>query len=198
LQRKAEQPTVCLFFRRKTPRGPAYIESIQQYKVTVCSLSEFEELQCLIWQIMERLENKMQAFEETAEVQRQEIEMSDKVLEDFEDWIETEKNEGMFFKSLGKVKSKKKIEIKVKAKVEAQKVKEIAKETAASKTRINIYLGLMAILGLTIANAVFATPEVEWRKVAALGLIFIGLVAQVIYEQDISPPKAEETEKKEE
>jgi hypothetical protein len=136
----------------------------------------------------------MQAFEETAEVQRQEIEMNDKVLEDFEDWIEKEKNEGMFFKSLGKVKPKKKMEIKVKAKVEAQKVKEIA----ASKTRINIYLGLMTILGLTIANAVFATPEVEWRKVAALGLIFIGLVAQVIYEQDISPPKAEETGKKEE
>jgi hypothetical protein len=153
-----------------------------------------KELDAVGDQIMERLENKMQAFEETAEVQRQEIEMNDKVLEDFEDWIETEKNEGMFFKSLGKVKSKKKIEIKVKAKVEAQKVKEIA----ASKTRINIYLGLMTILGLTIANAVFATPEVEWRKVAALGLIFIGLVAQVIYEQDISPPKAEETEKKEE
>ncbi|CAL4960397.1 unnamed protein product [Urochloa decumbens] len=148
--------------------------------------------------ILERLESKMQAFEETAEVQRQEIEMNDKVLEDFEDWIEKEKNQGMFFQSLGKVKPRNKKEIKVKAKVEAQKVKEIAKESAGSKTRMNIYLGLMAILGLTIANAVFATPEVEWRKVAALGLIFIGLVAQVIYEQDISPPKAEKTEKREE
>ena len=145
-------------------------------------------------QILERLDSKMQAFEETAEVQRQEIEMNEKVLEDFEDWIEKEKNEGMFFKSLGKVKPRNKKEIKLKAKVEAQKVKEIA----GSKTRMNIYLGLMAILGLTIANAVFATPEVEWRKVAALGLIFIGLVAQVIYEQDISPPKAEKTEKREE
>jgi hypothetical protein len=123
--------------------------------------------------------------------------MNDKVLEDFEDWIEKEKNEGMFFKSLGKVKPRNKKEIKLKAKVEAQKVKEIAKESAGSKTRMNIYLGLMAILGLTIANAVFATPEVEWRKVAALALIFIGLVAQVIYEQDISP-KAEKTEKREE
>ena len=56
----------------------------------------------------------------------------------------------------------------------------------------------MAILGLTIANAVFATPEVEWRKVAALGLIFIGLVAQVIYEQDISSPEAEKKGGKEE
>jgi len=149
-------------------------------------------------QILERLDSKMQAFEETAEVQRQEIEMNEKVLEDFEDWIEKEKNEGMFFKSLGKVKPRNKKEIKLKAKVEAQKVKEIAKESAGSKTRMNIYLGLMAILGLTIANAIFATPEVEWRKVAALGLIFIGLVAQVIYEQDISPPKAEKTEKREE
>lgn len=48
----------------------------------------------------------------------------------------------------------------------------------------------MVILGLTIANAVFATPDVEWRKVAGLGLIFIGLVTQVIYEQDMSPPEA--------
>ncbi|KAF0918487.1 hypothetical protein E2562_024261 [Oryza meyeriana var. granulata] len=145
-------------------------------------------------QIMERLDSKMQAFEETAEVQRQEIEMNERVLEDFEDWIEKEKNEGMFFKSLGKVKprNKKELTVKPKPKLEAQKVKEIAKESAGSKTRMNIYLGLMAILGLTIANAVFATPEVEWRKVAALGLIFIGLVAQVIYEQDISP----EAEKK--
>ncbi|GJM92531.1 hypothetical protein PR202_ga09008 [Eleusine coracana subsp. coracana] len=157
-----------------------------------------KELDAVGDQIMERLESKMQAFEETAEVQRQEIEMNDKVLEDFEDWIEKEKNEGMFFKSLGKVKPKNKKEIKVKAKVEAEKVKEIAKETAGSKARMNIYLGLMAILGLTIANAVFATPDVEWRKVAALGLIFIGLVAQVIYEQDFSPPKAENTGKKEE
>uniref|UniRef100_A0A0D9V7W7 Uncharacterized protein n=1 Tax=Leersia perrieri TaxID=77586 RepID=A0A0D9V7W7_9ORYZ len=151
-------------------------------------------------QILERLDSKMQAFEETAEVQRQEIEMNERVLEDFEDWIEKEKNEGMFFKSLGKVKprNKKELAMKPKPKLEAQKVKEIAKESAGSKTRMNIYLGLMAILGLTIANAVFATPEVEWRKVAALGLIFIGLVAQVIYEQDFSSPEADKKEGKEE
>ena len=40
----------------------------------------------------------MQAYEETAEKERQEIEMNERVLEDFEDWIEKEKNEGMFFK----------------------------------------------------------------------------------------------------
>ncbi|KAL5227230.1 hypothetical protein ABZP36_015495 [Zizania latifolia] len=146
-------------------------------------------------QIMERLDSKMQAFEETAEIQKQEIEMNERVLEDFEDWIEKEKNEGMFFKSLGKVKPRNKKEFTaVKTKLEAQKVKHIAKESAGSKTRLNIYLGLTAILGLTIANAVFATPEVEWRKVAALGLIFIGLVAQVIYEQDISSPESKKKE----
>jgi ElaB/YqjD/DUF883 family membrane-anchored ribosome-binding protein len=149
-------------------------------------------------QIMERLDSKMQAYEETAEMERQEIEMNERVLEDFEDWIEVEKNEGMFFKSLGKKKPKNKEEIKVKAKIEAQKIREITKESAGSKARMNIYLALMTILGLTIANAVFATPEVEWRKVAALGLIFIGLVTQVIYEQDMSPPEAEKKEKRDE
>lgn len=149
-------------------------------------------------QIMERLDSRMQAYEETAEMQRQEIEMNERVLEDFEDWMEVEKNEGMFFKSLGKVKPKNKEEIKVKAKIEAQKIREITKESAGSKTRMNIYLALMTILGLTIANAVLATPEVEWRKVAALGLIFIGLVTQVIYERDISPQEAEKKEKRDE
>ena len=148
---------------------------------------------------MERLDSKMQSYEETAEMQRQEIEMNERVLEDFEDWIEEEKNEGMFFKSLGKVKKpQNNEEIKVMARIEAQKVTEITKENAGSKARMNIYLALMAILSLTIANAVFATPEVEWRKVAALGLIFIGLVAQVIHEQDISPPAADKNEKREE
>jgi hypothetical protein len=61
---------------------------------------------------MERLDSKMQAYEETAEMERQEIEMNERVLEDFEDWIEVEKNEGMFFKSLGKKKPKNKEEIK--------------------------------------------------------------------------------------
>ena len=60
-------------------------------------------------------------------------------------------------------------------------------------------LGLMMpTLGVTIPDAVIARTETEWGKVAALGLIFIGLVAQVIYEQDISPPKAEKKEKGEE
>ena len=65
---------------------------------------------------------------------------------------------------------------------------------------MSIYLGLVPMQSLTFPgpDAVFATPEVEWRKAAALGLIFIGLVAQVIYEQDISPPAADKNEKREE
>ncbi|KAG8078501.1 hypothetical protein GUJ93_ZPchr0007g5959 [Zizania palustris] len=157
-------------------------------------------------QIMERLDSKMHAFEETAEIQRQEIEMNERVVQDFEDWIEEEKNEGMFFKSLGKAnpRSNKKKEltdtvVELEPKLDAQKVQEIAKASAGSKTRMNIYLALMALLGLTIANAIFAAPaEVEWRKVAALGLIFIGLVAQFLYEQDISSPEAEKKQGKKE
>ncbi|KAL5220563.1 hypothetical protein ABZP36_025276 [Zizania latifolia] len=155
-----------------------------------------------MWQIMERLDSKMHAFEETAEIQRQEIEMNERVLQDFEDLIEEEKNEGMFFKSLGKAKprsNKKELTmVKPKLEGEAHTVEEIAKASAGSKTRMNIYLALMAILGLTIANAIFAAPEVEWRKVAALGLIFIGLVAQFLYEQDISSPEAKKKEGKNE
>lgn len=44
------------------------------------------------------------------------------------------------------------------------------------------------ILDLTIA--VVQMADVEWREVAALSQILIALVAQLIYEHDISPLEA--------
>lgn len=140
---------------------------------------------------MENLESRMQAFEETAEVNRQEIEKNEKVLEEFEDQMERDRNEGLFFKNL----REKKPTDKAAAKLEAQKLKEITKENAGSKLRRNIYLVLMSLLAVAIADGLFNTTEVEWRKIAALGLIFVGLLAQLIYEQSLSS-KTEETEEK--
>ncbi|XP_073009783.1 uncharacterized protein [Typha latifolia] len=142
--------------------------------------------------IMEKLDSRMQAFEEDAEINRQEIEESEKVLEEFEEKIEKDRNEGLFFKNLGE----KKPEDKKVAKVEAGKLKETMKENAGSKVRRNIYLGLMSLLAITIANAVFASTEVEWRKIAALGLIFVGLLTQLIYEQSLSSNPEEKESRK--
>ena len=49
---------------------------------------------------MEKLEGRMQAFEETADMNREEIEKNEKVLEEFEDPMEKDRNVGLFFKNL--------------------------------------------------------------------------------------------------
>ncbi|URD92762.1 hypothetical protein MUK42_33514 [Musa troglodytarum] len=158
------------------------------------ALKELDEASA---RIMEKLEIRAQAFEEAADVNRQEIEKNDRVLEEFEDQIERDRNEGLFFKNLKEKRpapKDKEAEAKMNAKMEARKLEEATRRKAGLKVRSNIYLALMTVLGFTIVNAVVATPEVEWRKVAALGLIFAGLVAQFIYEKSLSS-ETEETKK---
>ncbi|KAK1321865.1 hypothetical protein QJS10_CPA03g01840 [Acorus calamus] len=142
--------------------------------------------------IMENLENKMQSFEEKAELNRQEIEENEKILEDFEDQIERDRNEGLFFKNLRKTKPPKQME---EAKEEARKLKELARESAGSKVRRNIYLGLISLLTVAIVQAIVSSPEVEWRKVIALALIALALLAQFIYEQSLSSTSEKQEEK---
>lgn len=136
--------------------------------------------------ILGKLEARMQAFEETAEENRLEIERNEKILEEFEEKVEMGRNEGLFFQSLGSKKPKDQSSAKMAAKTEAKKLKELAKEKAGSKGRQSIYLALMAILGVAIADAAFASPAVEWRKAVALGFIFIALLAQFLYELRLS------------
>lgn len=137
---------------------------------------------------MGRLDGRMQEFDKDAEIRWQEIEENEKMLEEFERRIERGRNEGLFFKNLKDKKSEVKPEVKMAAMAEAEKIKEVTRQKAGSKIRRNIYVALMSVLALTIGNAILSAPggEVEWRKVAALGLIFIGLVAQLVYEQDFS------------
>ncbi|RZR78654.1 hypothetical protein BHM03_00004072 [Ensete ventricosum] len=153
------------------------------------ALKEFDEASA---RIMEKLEGRAQAFEEAAEVNRQEMEKNDRVLEEFEDQMERDRNEGLFFKNLKEKRPAPK-DKEAEGKMEAQKLEEAARRNAGFKVRSNIYLALMTLLGFTIASAVVATPEVEWRKVAALGLILVGLVAQFIYEKSLSSETEERT-----
>lgn len=148
--------------------------------------------------IMEKLEGRMQDFEETSDINREEIEKSERVLEEFEDQIVRDRNEGLFFKNLqDKEKKPPAAAAKGEAKLEAERISEITKDNAGSKLRKNIYLGFMSLLAISIGNAIFATDHVEWRKVAALGLIFMGLLSQFIYEQSLSSSSSKEIDKKE-
>ncbi|KAL4311167.1 hypothetical protein GQ457_01G018670 [Hibiscus cannabinus] len=142
--------------------------------------------------IMENIDSQMQAFEESQELNRQEIEMNEDQLAEFEGQMDKERNEGLFFKNLTE---KKPIIDKEKAKEEAEKIKEITKEKVGSKARRNLYLALIALLALVIADSFVSASD--WRKVAVLGAILVALFSQFIYEQTLLS-EAEKTEKKDE
>lgn len=131
----------------------------------------------------------MQAFEESAEVNRVEIDENKNKFAEFEGQMEKDRNEGMFFKNLGQ---KAPVD-KAKAKEETEKIKDLTKERAGSKTRKNIYLALIGLLAIAIADS-FINSSPDWRKVAILGAILVGLITQFSYEQNISSD-IERTEK---
>lgn len=122
----------------------------------------------------------MQAFEESQEMSRQEIEKDEEQLAQFEGQIEKDRNEGMFFKNLTE---KKAVVDTAKAKEEAEKIKEVTKEKVGSKSRRNIYLALMALLVIQIADSFISSSD--WRKVAILGAILVALFTQFINEQTL-------------
>ncbi|KAL5983251.1 hypothetical protein ACLOJK_017335 [Asimina triloba] len=126
-------------------------------------------------EIMENMENRMRTFEESTETARQEIEKNDQILKDFEDKIEKDRNEGLFFKNL----RERKPQDQAKVQEEAQKLRELTKANAESKVRRNIYLALICLLAATIVNSIISSPELEWQKIASLGLILVALVAQL-------------------
>ncbi|XP_028098714.1 uncharacterized protein LOC114298347 [Camellia sinensis] len=143
--------------------------------------------------IMENIESRMQAFEESTELDKQEIEKNVKNLEEFEDQIEKGRNEGLFFKSL---MQRKPIE-KEKAKEEMEKIKEITIGSAGSKTRRNIYLALIGLVVISIVDSLISSSS-EWQKLAILGVILVGLLSQLIYEQTILSEGTEKEKPKDE
>ncbi|XAR50859.1 hypothetical protein NMG60_11005310 [Bertholletia excelsa] len=130
--------------------------------------------------IMENIESRMQAFEESAELNKLDIEKSEKQLADFEGQIEKDRNEGLFFMNL----RERKPADKAKAKEEAEKIKELNIDSAGSKTRRNIYLVLIGLIVIGIADSLTSSSS-GWQKTAVLGVILVGLLSQLIYEQKI-------------
>ena len=73
----------------------------------------------------------------------------------------------------------------MKAKEEAEKIKDVAREKAGSRTRKGIYLLFIGLLTFAIVDSV-ASSSTDWRKIAVLGAILVALVSQFIYEQTMS------------
>ncbi|CAF1935855.1 unnamed protein product [Brassica oleracea var. botrytis] len=135
--------------------------------------------------ILENIESKMQAFEESAGLNRLEIEENDNKLAEFEEQIVEDRNEGLFFKSL---RDKQPVDLE-KAKEETQKIQEVTKESVGSESRRNIYLGLIGIVALAIADSFVSSPD--WRKVAVLGAILVPLLTQFVNEQTLLSEEAD-------
>lgn len=141
--------------------------------------------------IMENIESQMQAFEESAELNKLEIEENEKKLADFEDKIVKDRNEGMFFKNL----MQKAPVDKAKAKEEAEKITEVTKKNAGSELRRNIYLALIGLVVFEIVDAlVISSTSSDWRKIGVLGVILVGLLSQLFYEQNMLSSETKKTE----
>lgn len=124
----------------------------------------------------------MLEFEESAELNRQEIQERENELEEFEVQMENGRNEGLFFKNL-----RKKVPVvdKAKAKEEAEKIKDVTRLKAGSGIRKNVYRFFIGLLTFTVAYSI-ASPSTDWRKVAVFGTILVALISQFVYEQNMS------------
>ncbi|XP_015948378.1 uncharacterized protein LOC107473346 [Arachis duranensis] len=132
--------------------------------------------------ITANIERKMLEFEESTELNRQEISNRENELKEFEVQMEDDRNEGLFFKNLRK---KAPVDI-AQAKVEAQKIKDLTREKAGGKARRYVYLFFIGLLGIGIVKAIAVSSSTDWRKVAVLFAILVALTSQFIYEQNMS------------
>ncbi|GFP85057.1 hypothetical protein PHJA_000649500 [Phtheirospermum japonicum] len=131
--------------------------------------------------IMGNIESQMQAFEESMEMNKMENEENEKKVADFEGQIEKDRNEGLFFKNLGE---KRPVD-EGKAKEEAEKIRELTKKSAGSVIRRNIYIVLIGLVVIGIADATIFSFTPDWRKIGVLGVILVGLITQLVYEQSM-------------
>ncbi|TKY63436.1 hypothetical protein E2542_SST13308 [Spatholobus suberectus] len=130
--------------------------------------------------ITANIEGQMLAFEESTELNRQEIEESENKIVEFEGQMEKERNEGLFFKNLGQ---KAPVDI-AKAQEEVEKIKDVSRENNGSKTRKNVYLFFIGLLTFSIVDSIATSSGADWKKVAVLGGILVVLFSLFINEQN--------------
>lgn len=148
-------------------------------KIGEDALKELDEASA---RITANMESQMLEFEESAEINRQEIQERENELAEFEVQMENGRNEGLFFKNLRK---KAPVVDKAKAKEEAEKIKDVTRLKAGSGIRKNVYLFFIGLLTFTVVYSI-ASPSTDWRKVAVFGAILVALTSQFVYEQNMS------------
>ncbi|KAK7382582.1 hypothetical protein VNO80_01493 [Phaseolus coccineus] len=131
--------------------------------------------------ITANIESEMLAFEESSELNRVEIEESEKKIEEFEGQMEKDRNEGLFFKNLGE----KALDDKEKPKEEVEKIRDVNIESSgSSKTRKNVYLFFIGLLTFGIVDSFASSSGADWKRVSVLGGILVVLFSLFINEQN--------------
>lgn len=122
----------------------------------------------------------MLAFEESTEMNRLEIEESEKKIEEFEDQMQKDRNEGLFFKNLGQ----KDLVDKAKPKEEVEKIKDVNIANSGSQTMKNVYLFFIGLLTFGIVDSVVSSSGADWKRVSVLGGIIVVLFSLFINQQN--------------
>ncbi|XP_047180852.1 uncharacterized protein LOC124847410 [Vigna umbellata] len=122
----------------------------------------------------------MLAFEESTELNRLEIEESEKKIVEFEDQMQKDRNEGLFFKNLGQ----KDLVDKAKPKEEVEKIKDVNIENSGIQTMKNVYLFFIGLLTFGIVDSVASSSGADWKRVSVLGGIIVVLFSLFINEQN--------------
>jgi len=122
----------------------------------------------------------MLAFEESTELNKLEIEESEKKIVEFEDQMQKDRNEGLFFKNLGQ----KELADKEKSKEEVEKIKDVKIENSENQTLKNVYLFFIGLLTFGIVDSVASSSGADWKRVSVLGGILVLLFSLFINEQN--------------
>ncbi|GAB2228756.1 hypothetical protein Droror1_Dr00022885 [Drosera rotundifolia] len=147
--------------------------------------------------ITERMDSQMKEYEESSRRNRLKMAKRDKEIADFENEYESLKNEGMFFKSLGRERTPPVRLAKAAAREEAKKIQELTIDiSTTSKIRKSLYLMFIGIVTTGVADSLVSDSP-DWRKTAVLSAILVSLLSQLAYEQRILPLlESDELEKK--
>ncbi|KAL9270951.1 hypothetical protein AKJ16_DCAP15958 [Drosera capensis] len=147
--------------------------------------------------ITERMDRQMKEYEESSRRNRLKMAKRDKEIADFENEYESLKNEGKFFKSLGRERTPPVRLVKAAAREKAKKIQELTRDiSTTSKIGKSLYLMFIGIVTTGVADSLVSDLP-DWRKTAVLSAILVSLLSQLAYEQRILPLlESDELEKK--
>ncbi|KAH7405038.1 hypothetical protein KP509_15G054400 [Ceratopteris richardii] len=141
------------------------------------------------------IDESFQAVEDQLASDLAELSLQETELDDFEKSVQDARSEGLFFKALYKPskswKDRDPSERKA-IKEAAKQVAETARVTLKSKSRKNLYMFLLLLMGFVLAESLLS-DEHSLSSTIVYTVIILFLLIQLFYEESLSP-KRDDTE----